>query len=43
MESPSKIRGYTTDIRNDYAVDFIKRPRHKPLFVYLAHKALHPK
>ena len=37
-----KIRGYTTDILNDYAVDVIKRPRNKPLFVYLAHKALHP-
>ena len=37
-----KLKGYTTDILNDYAIDFIKRQRSKPLFVYLAHKALHP-
>lgn len=38
----AKIRGYTTDILNHYAVDFVKRSHKKPFLIYLAHKALHP-
>ena len=38
----TKIRGYTTDILNGYAVDFVKRSHQKPFLIYLAHKALHP-
>ena len=34
--------GYITDILNDYAVEFIRRPHDKPFLVYLAHKAIHP-
>ena len=37
-----KSSGYTTDILNGYAVDFIKRKHEKPFLVYLAHKAIHP-
>jgi N-acetylglucosamine-6-sulfatase len=35
-------RGYITDILNEYAVEFIKRPHDKPFLIYLAHKAIHP-
>jgi arylsulfatase A-like enzyme len=37
-----KPAGYITDLLNDYAVDFIKRPHNKPFLVFLAHKAIHP-
>ena len=37
-----KRPGYTTDILNGYAVEFIKRRHDKPFLVYLAHKAIHP-
>ena len=37
-----KRAGYTTDILNGYAVEFIKRRHDKPFLVYLAHKAIHP-
>jgi arylsulfatase A-like enzyme len=37
-----KRSGYTTDILNGYAVEFIKRRHDKPFLVYLAHKAIHP-
>ena len=37
-----KPSGYTTDILNGYAVEFIKRRHAKPFLVYLAHKAIHP-
>ncbi|MFB3825986.1 MAG: sulfatase [Bryobacteraceae bacterium] len=37
-----RVRGYVTDIFNDYAVKFIERPRQKPFVLYVAHKALHP-
>jgi arylsulfatase A-like enzyme len=36
-----QFRGYTTDILNQKAVDFIARPRSKPFVLYLAHKAVH--
>ncbi|MEW6210209.1 MAG: sulfatase [Acidobacteriota bacterium] len=38
----ARVTGYTTDILNAYAVDFIRRPRNKPFLIYMAHKALHP-
>ena len=38
----AKVSGYITDIFTDRVVAFIKRPRTKPFFVYLAHKAIHP-
>ena len=35
-------KGYITDELTDYAVDWIKeRPKDKPYFVYLSHKAVH--
>ena len=34
--------GYTTDLLNGYAVEFIKRKHDRPFLVYLAHKAIHP-
>lgn len=37
-----KPAGYTTDILNNYAVEFIRRRHEKPFLVYLAHKAIHP-
>jgi N-acetylglucosamine-6-sulfatase len=36
------VEGYTTDIFNDYAVEFVERQRDKPFCLYVAHKALHP-
>ena len=38
----AKVPGYVTDIFNDRAVAFLKRPRTKPFLLYLAHKAVHP-
>jgi arylsulfatase A-like enzyme len=37
-----KRPGYTTDVLNGYAVEFIRRRHEKPYLVYLAHKAVHP-
>ena len=34
--------GYTTDLINDRAVEFVGRRREKPFCLFLAHKALHP-
>ncbi|NLO03627.1 MAG: sulfatase [Bacteroidales bacterium] len=34
--------GYTTDILNEKAVNFIRKKHEKPFCLYLAHKALHP-
>jgi arylsulfatase A-like enzyme len=36
------IKGYVTDIFNDYAVDFLKRKHDKPFLLWVAHKAVHP-
>ncbi len=33
--------GYMTDLLTDYAVDFLKKDRDKPFFMYLSHKAVH--
>jgi N-acetylglucosamine-6-sulfatase len=38
----TRVNGYTTDILNDYAVEFLKRKRSAPFLLYLAHKAVHP-
>ena len=38
----AKRPGYTTDILNGYAVEFIRQKHDKPYLVYLAHKAIHP-
>ena len=34
-------QGYMTDLLNQHAVDFLKRPHSKPFALYLAHKAVH--
>lgn len=34
-------KGYTTDVLNNYAVEFLKRRHDKPFALYLAHKAIH--
>jgi len=36
------VEGYLTDILTDRAVAFIERPRQKPFFLYIGHKAIHP-
>lgn len=36
-----KLKGYTTDILADYAVEFIKRARTKPFSLFLAPNAVH--
>lgn len=36
-----KIRGYTTDVLTNYAVDWLKQPRKSPFCLYLSHKAVH--
>ena len=38
----AKVVGYATDLFNDKALAFLKRPRDKPFLLYLAHKAVHP-
>jgi N-acetylglucosamine-6-sulfatase len=40
--SRTKFSGHTTDVLNDRAVRFLRKPRTKPFCLYLAHKALHP-
>ncbi len=34
-------KGFMTDLLNEAAVDFLKRPRTKPFSLYLSHKAVH--
>ena len=36
-----KVDGYITDLLTGYALDFIKKDREKPFFLYLSHKAVH--
>lgn len=36
------VKGYVTDILTERALDFVGRPRERPFFLLLAHKALHP-
>ena len=40
--STRQVRGYTTDIFTDLAIEFMRAPRSRPFCLYLAHKALHP-
>lgn len=35
-------KGYITDLLNDFALEFIERPRSRPFSLFLAHKAVHP-
>ncbi len=35
------IKGYSTDIITERSVDFIKRHKEKPFFLYVAHQAVH--
>jgi N-acetylglucosamine-6-sulfatase len=37
-----RVRGYTTDLLSDRAVEFIAREHAQPFLLYLAHKAVHP-
>jgi N-acetylglucosamine-6-sulfatase len=37
-----RVSGYATDILNERAVEFIKRPHTRPFVLYLSHKAVHP-
>ena len=42
VNGQSEIRkGFMTDILNEHAVAFLKKPRRKPFSLYLAHKAVH--
>ncbi len=34
-------KGYITEILTDYALDWLKKDRDKPFFLYLSHKAVH--
>ncbi len=36
-----RVKGYITDILTEYALDWLKRDRNKPFFLYLSHKAVH--
>ncbi|MEQ8785793.1 MAG: sulfatase [Pirellulaceae bacterium] len=37
-----KLQGYTTDVLNENAAQFVAAKRDKPFCLFLAHKALHP-
>jgi N-acetylglucosamine-6-sulfatase len=37
-----KTKGYVTDLLNAKSVEFIRRKRTTPFFLYLSHKAIHP-
>ncbi len=37
----TKAQGYMTDLLNNHAVEFIRKPHAKPFCLYLAHKAVH--
>jgi N-acetylglucosamine-6-sulfatase len=37
----AQVPGYMTDLLDDRAVDFVRRPHPKPFVLYLAHKAVH--
>lgn len=39
---PVQAQGYATDIFNERALAFLRRPHDKPFLLYLAHKAVHP-
>jgi len=33
--------GYTTDLITDYALEFVKKKKERPFFLYMSHKAVH--
>lgn len=35
-------KGYITDLLNEHALGFLRKPRKKPFALFLAHKAVHP-
>jgi N-acetylglucosamine-6-sulfatase len=37
-----RTTGYATDLLNDRAVAFLRRPHDRPFVLYLSHKAVHP-
>jgi N-acetylglucosamine-6-sulfatase len=37
-----QAKGYATDILNQQAVEFVRRPHDRPFVLYLSHKAVHP-
>jgi arylsulfatase A-like enzyme len=37
-----QVKGYTTDVLNENAAEFVAAKRDKPFCLFLAHKALHP-
>ncbi|MDA1312116.1 MAG: sulfatase [Acidobacteria bacterium] len=37
-----KVQGYTTDIFDDRAVEFVRKQREQPFLLYLSHKVVHP-
>lgn len=41
-ESESQYKGYITDILTDKSIDFIKKSKDEPFFLYIGHKAVHP-
>lgn len=38
----NKVEGYITDILTDRCIDYLRKKRDKPFFLYLGHKAVHP-
>jgi arylsulfatase A len=38
---PLSLQGYSTEILTDRSVDFIRRHKDKPFFLYVAHQAVH--
>jgi arylsulfatase A-like enzyme len=37
-----QTHGYVTDVLNEQVLEFIRRPRSRPFFVYFSEKAMHP-
>jgi N-acetylglucosamine-6-sulfatase len=37
-----QVTGYATDILNQHAVEFLRRPHDRPFVLYVSHKAVHP-
>lgn len=40
--APHQVQGYITDVLTERALAFIERPRQKPFFLFIGHKAVHP-
>ncbi len=41
QDKPLSEEGYNTDLLTDYAIDFMRRHRKRPFFLYLPHSAIH--